>query len=646
MKFRTDIQALRGIAVLLVILQHAQAHWLPGGYLGVDVFYVISGFLITGMVRDGLAQGHFRFGEFYFRRAKRLLPAAYVTFLLTAVAAVFLLDAREWRDFAAQLAGAVTFTANFVLLGQTGYFEGAAGLKPLLHTWSLAVEEQYYLLLPAALAFTPRRWWVPGTVAVFAASLALALVWARTWPEAGFYLLPARAWELAIGSLVAFAPQAALQRTRAVRWLFPPALALLVLVPLFPLPGHSPLNALAVCLATAVVILRAHAGFAAWRATGWLARVGDASYSLYLVHWPVFAFLHNVYVGDPALGEPSFAVRAGCVLLAIALGFLLHALVEQPVRRARLRPSRRLVGATLATSLVLAAAPLALGAHLRADARGAAAIDRADNVGFSPDCEFYRAFEPLPACRNAPAPRIMVWGDSFAMHLVPGIAASTDAGVLQATKSSCGPLLGIAQWSDGFPRAYAGNCLAFNRSVLDYLARAPTVETVVLSSPFYPYIDAENRRLLRETPHGPRDATPSPELAVAAMRDTVRALRRLGKRVVVVAPPPSDGADYTHCLERRLAGRTLYRRMGVTCDIPLASYHASKARTLALLKRIAREADVAVVSFDALLCDAQRCATMLQGRPIYRDEGHFSTEGARIVGRAMQLGRVVEARAR
>src|SRR5690348_9810931 len=159
-KTRTDIQALRGLAISLVLLYHAGIGLFPRGFLGVDIFFVVSGYLITGLVKEGIEDGTFRFSYFYFRRAKRLLPAAYATFLIVALVAPSVLDAQELRDLTRQLFGAVTFTANFVLLFQSGYFSSAAELKPLLHTWSLSIEEQYYLLLPAFLVFTPRKYWI------------------------------------------------------------------------------------------------------------------------------------------------------------------------------------------------------------------------------------------------------------------------------------------------------------------------------------------------------------------------------------------------------------------------------------------------------------------------------------------------------
>jgi peptidoglycan/LPS O-acetylase OafA/YrhL len=150
-RFRTDLQALRGIAILLVLLHHAHVPFLKAGFLGVDLFFTISGFLITNIITAAIERGEFSFRAFYFRRAKRLLPAAYVTLAVTTLVSVFFLNASELSDYAKQVYGALTFTANVSLWMQTGYFESAAKLKPLLHVWSLSIEEQYNHLLPAAL---------------------------------------------------------------------------------------------------------------------------------------------------------------------------------------------------------------------------------------------------------------------------------------------------------------------------------------------------------------------------------------------------------------------------------------------------------------------------------------------------------------
>ncbi len=641
--FRTDIQALRGLAVLLVILQHARADFIGAGFLGVDIFFVISGYLITGMLAKDIGRGGFRFASFYYRRAKRLLPAAYVTFAVTALAAFFVLDASEWQDFTRQLAGAVSFTGNFVLLHQTGYFEGAAALKPLLHVWSLAVEEQYYLLLPAAMALVPRRFWFAGNLLLLGASFALCVAWTFARPDAAFYLLPTRAWELAIGSLAALGTVRGEVLRAWIARLFLPALAALVAIPVWPVPAPNFVNIAIVCVATLLVILRRHEALQDRPVPNALARVGDASYSLYLVHWPVFALLNNVYAGDPSFGAPGPGVLATATAAALLLGFALYRYVELPVRRIEFRHPRRWMAAAVGASLCLALVPFAIAARTSTRQASGPAIDyawlRRDNVGFADVCDGYQRLEYTQRCSNARHPATMVWGDSFAMHLVPGLAATMPGGILQATKSACGPLLGLAQIHQEYTREYAERCLTFNDSVIAHLAAHPELRTVVLSSPFYEYFDPA-RRMLRVVDGRATIEKPGAAIALDALDATIQRLHALGKRVVIVAPPPSTGFDYTHCLERKARNRTLFGRL-IDCNIPLPQYHASKREVFAFLQQARARTGIEVVSFDPFLCDDRQCRTELEGTILYRDEGHLSNDGSVALARAMRLDALV-----
>lgn len=622
--FRPDIQALRGIAVLGVLFYHARLGFLSAGYLGVDIFFVISGFLITRMVAEGVDAGDFRFSAFYLRRARRLLPAAYVTFLLTAMAAPFLLTAPEMADFRGQLLGSLSFTANLVLRHQAGYFGGAAELKPLLHIWSLSLEEQYYFLLPGLLVFLPRRFWLSGVSIAFFASLFLCLN--RLGRDSTFYLFETRAWELMLGSLGALAGQrGAVQRfLRAAFW---PALFGMASLLVFKLGNYHPgPAAVLITCATLVVLLRAHPLLMRGPVIVLLAWVGDLSYSLYLVHWPLFAYLNNVWVGESSI-EPSLDLRLAMLGLSFVLAYVLNRFVETPIRHlGNVSPVRFLVP-VLAVSACLLLLPYS------PPFTRPAKIDYSElrrvNYGLHERCEFPEKFSSIPECRTSERPRILVWGDSYAMHLVPALLAGqeTPPALVQATRSGCGPFLDVAP---GLNPNWARSCLSFNDSVLSYLKTAQSVDVVVLSSPFEHYTNPDEFLLTRDG----RRLSAGVEEASASLRQTVRTIRALGKRVVVVAPPPSNGADVGRCLERIDNGLPVIG-MSDRCQISVDTYHRYRGKVLDFLAALRQE--VTVIDFDDDLCDASHCVTQRAGTLIYRDGGHLSHAGAALIGKETRL---------
>jgi len=643
---RADIQALRGIAVLLVLMYHAKLGF-PGGYLGVDVFFVISGYLMTGLIVAGIERDDFTFSDFYFRRAKRLLPAAYATFLATAILAPIFLTPSSLVEFSKQMVGAVSYTANIVLFRQTGYFGGAADLKPFLHVWSLSLEEQYYFILPASLVFIPRRHWLKLAGATVVFSAAACAVAAVRNPSAAFYWLPFRAWELGLGSLGVLISQRQRRwlqlRGRALIW---PAVLALVVIPMHPMSGlHPGPDAAIVCIATFVIILSNVPS--AWTnlPSRGLARVGDYSYSLYLVHWPIFALAANAWVGNDA--ELPSGIRIGAVLLSLILGYALYWYVETPVRRRTIRPSPPLLGGLVAGSVVLVAIP-------SVTARATDHVNYADirdwNFGLGLACRFDSKFNVVPQCETSTRPSILVWGDSYAMQLVTGITATVkDAGVLQATKSVCGPLLSVAPIEKAagtaYNRSWAERCISFNQSVIEYLRNNHTIETVVLSSPLLQYLDESKFETLRQEADAYRVAPPTLNVAVAGLRRTVDTLRALGRKVVIVAPPPSTGFNIGLCLERRAQGKF---RFGAAedCSVDRSDYLSIRAPMLALLDTVARAGNVPVFRFDPFLCDSQRCITQLGKTFLYRDEGHFSRAGSKLIGERLSFGDSLRAIAR
>ena len=637
--WRVDIQVLRALAVILVVLQHARVPYLPGGFLGVDIFFVISGYLMTGLIVDAIDAGRFTFSDFYARRARRLFPAAYATIVVTVLAAPWLLDPYEFRNLVEQVAGSFSFTVNMVLWRQVDYFNSGAALKPLLHMWSLSVEEQFYIVVPVLLLFCPARRRLRLTALLVAASLALCAYCVRHSPSAAFYFLPFRAWELGFGSL------AALVARRGGLWpgiapLLRPACALgLVLVPiLVGEGGHPGLPALGVCIATALLLVTGSPRQGAGPLAP-LAAIGDRSYSLYLVHWPILAFANNVLLAPPG---PLLTL----VLLA-SCGIWMEAQYRLVERRYRALPIDR------RTLPVLIAIPLVVTGLAFAWSRLGTPVDlaaRQGNKGLSDACVFADTYEPRPICRTSARPTTLVWGDSFAMHLVQGLAATMPDGIEQATRYVCGPFLGIAP-IDGaqYPRPWGESCLRFNRSVIDALAARPDLATVVLSSSLVQYIPGAEavepwQTLVQEgegTVARPLDAG----LLEAALARTVAALHRIGKRVVLVAPPPALDFDIGRCLSRADAGKPTispYR----DCRFSRADYERGRARVLRVLADIRDKGLVEVLSLDEALCGDGTCRTRLDGVPLYRDEGHLSAAGSRRLGERIDLGGQVRARAR
>ncbi|MBY0236395.1 MAG: acyltransferase, partial [Burkholderiaceae bacterium] len=610
---------------------------VSGGYLGVDVFFVLSGYLITGLVANGITRGDFSLKAFYWRRAKRLLPAAYLTILVTALLAPWFLNQLELKDFALQVVGAVSFTANIFLWQQTDYFQGAADLKPLLHTWSLSIEEQYYMLLPAALLLLRRSNWLPVMLVATAVSLGLCFAGAELKPIATFYLLPTRAWEMLLGSVGALwvhrqSSAGQIANLPVMRLLFYPSLMVLCLLPFFPLGRQHPgLSAVLICTATLLIVLRQHAGLEKLRVTAALAKVGDFSYSLYLVHWPLIALLKNAWVG--ADRQLPLGLRLAVLLLSFVSAYLLYRFVENPFRHARVNPNPKLIlKAVLVSVVLMTLAPLAL--WLRQDSTDYLSLRRV-NQGLDERCDFAERFTAKPECVSGPQPKILVWGDSYAMHLVPGLAAQAQQGnLVQATRSACGPILGLGPQrlvnvSPGpvYDQPWALRCIEFNQSVLDFIRRNQTIETVVMSSPLASYTDALNWRLLVGDGAGASSEMPSQKLVLQALLQTVAALRDAGKKVVFFAPPPTAGFDIGACLERQESGRVALG--GVDgCSVPVATYQKDRAEVLALLSA-AEAAGVPVIRMDPFLCSATNCQTLKDGILIYRDGGHLSHAGSK-----------------
>lgn len=476
MRYRREIDGLRAIAVLPVILFHAGFEVFSGGYVGVDVFLVISGYLITSLLIGELEQGKFSIARFYERRARRILPALFFVMLACLPFAYLWMQPTQLRDFAQSLAAVIFFSSNFLFWIESGYFAPSAELKPLLHTWSLAVEEQYYIIFPVFLLL----FWRFGRSRVFLSVCLIALLsvllaeWGwRNSPNANFYLAPFRAWELLAGSICAFLT---FGKTRLSSNALSATGLFLIIFSVFAYDAATPFPsfyALVPVGGTALIILFASQ-------TTWVTRVlstapfvgiGLVSYSAYLWHQPLFAFarLRN-------LNEPSNTIMAGLVVASIVLAWATWYWVEQPFRKRekpRLTTQRRVFLTSGAVSAVFVA--IGLTGHIgkgfdwRFSKEQAAFLNSFENnipemryftrVGILEEYRSQCDFMDLPKYRSGSQSRapvvslsqdcylrnessahsIFLWGDSHAQMLYPGLsrAMPEDWQILQVTSSGC-----------------------------------------------------------------------------------------------------------------------------------------------------------------------------------------------------------------
>jgi peptidoglycan/LPS O-acetylase OafA/YrhL len=333
MTYRCEIDGLRALAIIPVVLFHAGIAGFSGGFVGVDVFFVLSGYLITGILIRSAEDGTFSILDFYERRARRILPALFAVMLVCIPFARSWMEIIDFRNFGESLTAVSLFASNFLFWLESDYFGGAAEQKPLLHTWSLAVEEQYYIVFPILLIliWRYRRGALPWALAALALiSLGIAEWSWRHAPTANFYLFPSRAWEILIGSLCAWAQwRGGVRRHGGLAWL---GLAMILGAIFFfdettPFPS---LLALLPVLGTGLIVRYGTegAGPARLLSTRAMVGIGLISYSTYLVHQPLLAFARII-----SLSEPSTAMMAGMAALSFPLGWLSWRFVERPFRR-------------------------------------------------------------------------------------------------------------------------------------------------------------------------------------------------------------------------------------------------------------------------------------------------------------------------
>ncbi len=652
MQYRRDIDGLRAVAVLPVILFHAGFTVFPGGFVGVDVFFVISGYLITRLILTDLDAGRFSLTYFYERRARRILPALFVMLAVSSVLAWITLMPRDMEAFARSLLGTGLFASNIVFWKEAGYFDTASHLKPLLHTWSLAIEEQFYIFFPLLLMLIwrrGRRFVVPILVVTFVLSLGLAQWGAVHKPNSAFYLLPTRAWELLVGVFCAFYLHRHPQPCTGAGAGSALGLSMIVGAVIFFHDGMvwPGINALVPTLGTALVILYANPLTRTGRMlqAGPLVGLGLISYSAYLWHQPVFVFAN--YRNLTAL---SPLAMMGLVGLTLGLAWVSWRFVERPFRRRRAIARPALFRLSMA-GLVACVAAGFVGVQQKGlpdlripgDVAALAAYAYDDNP-LRPRCFSgpARPVSPDAACvlGKASAVRGALLGDShsdaIAGRLHEGLAQQ-GVGLKHIWLNGCPPVPGLHL----LHRPSSAQCQTFNDKVFARLAADETLEYVVLAARFTVYLEGETYdngeggveepgSFATGQPGRQPDTYPEAERRADVARLYQRSVQTLldaGKTVILVYPVPEQGWD----VPMHMAKDLFYRDRLEDLSVSEAHFRARNARTIAAFDDLGAQARLFRVRPSDVFCDtfdAGRCAGSLGGVPLYYDDDHLSHTGA------------------
>ncbi len=624
-KYRPDIDGLRAVAVASVLAFHAFPDALPGGFIGVDIFFVISGFLITTIIVQSHAAGDFSYRDFYARRIRRIFPALTLVLLATLAFGWYALLPREFAALGKQAAGGAAFVANFIFWSEAGYFDTAAETKPLLHLWSLGIEEQFYIFWPVLLAIAWRRRW-PMLRLLWALAVVSFLVNVLTihpFRTAAFYSPASRFWELMVGGILAcmrLNPGAKAPAWRShLQSCLGVGLIVLGLVTIRSDKAFPGWWALLPTLGAACCIAAGPEGvlnrwLLARRPMVW---IGLVSYPLYLWHWPLL-----VYARIVEEGEPSPVVRAGMVLASVALAWLTYRFLER-FTRARPGPGmlRALVGGSIALGvaglLAFGGMPPRNGSELLRKVTDATADD-----------DYYAGFDtrklgghPVRTVGEG-ARQVLLIGDSHVLQYAPrarALARSAPermASTYFSTYGACPPVPGlVAEGNPGCEQA---------RNGMLALALDPRFDTVVVGACWNCYFTGNFPLAFHFREAGSADLVnnggPGLERSIEALGKMIATLAGTGKKVYLLLDNAS-GADFE---PRRLIEGSRMGRMVALGSTPVTPLPPEQQRLNERLAALARANGAEPIDVIARLCAGGQCLRATpDDAPVYKDREHL-----------------------
>ena len=620
--YRPDIDGLRALAVLAVVIFHAFPGVLRGGFIGVDIFFVISGFLISGILLQNLQDGRFSFRQFYARRIKRIFPALVLVMAASLAFGWFALFPDELKALARHVMGGAVFVSNFQFWSETGYFDTAAETKPLLHLWSLGIEEQFYILWPVLLlaGWRMRANLFLLTVALALASFAINMKGIGLHPSATFYSPASRAWELLLGAALAALAHRRGQPLPLAHYARPNLLSaagfVLLGAGLAVITRDSPFPGWRALLPGMGALLVIGAGPDAWLNRALLSNrvmvgIGLISYPLYLWHWPLLSFAQIVESSTPAA-----PIRAAALALALALAALTYFLLELPLRRARMQRKTALLWTMMAA---LALAGLAIYANNGVPGRAAVVANNANQKALvlvedtdnAAACkrryDFDSVYEYCLLDRVDKEPTVALVGDSHAYHLVAGMTryyrGQGENLLMLGTR--------LPYWK--LPYGAGDHYQEATQPMLELALHTASIKTVLFASANRLYGGSADGRAI-----------------VDAARETLRRFTAVGKNVIYIDDVPKLAFEPRSCIPRAGVASSTTR---VLCAITRQEFEQHDDGHRAIVAQLMREfPTVELFETAPHLCDRQYCHVMLNGRLMYRDTNHLSYEGDLYMG--------------
>ena len=641
--YRADIDGLRAIAVLAVIFYHADIEIFSGGFVGVDIFFVISGYLITTIISREVDENDFSLLKFYERRIRRIFPALFTVLLVTLLAAALLFSAQEFQEFGNSLIATTLFASNLLFWSESGYFDAPSALKPLLHTWSLAVEEQYYIFFPLLFVFLARylRPTLKFVLVVMAlASFALNVYTLNYDASRAFYLPHMRIWELLIGSLLAVRVVPIKTNFRIRNLLAMAGLAMLI-GPVFLYTNDTPFPGIAAAipaLGSALIIysgINENQTFVGRILGFWpIVFIGQISYSLYLWHWPVIVFTKYYAILELKIWE-----MAAVLLIIFILSILSWHFIEKPFRQRTFLEKRKIFG----YAAIAMFSTLALGSVIYTN-NGFPTRFSIHEVDRDADAQVIawrkcgvkiKKQSSLKFCnlgKSPSGPVFLLFGDSHTRAMATSIKVSAShAGVagLVAYMPGCPPLLGV------YPLDHESDtCDVFLEGVMNYIQDHPNLKTIILASRWALYskgtrykTESGNTVLLASiTGSTPTDTNTT--LFKVGLARTVNKLLEMGRAVVIVGQVPEIGYDVPSAFS--IAQRT-GRDINQIIAPSLNEYIDRNIFVTTVIKSLAENDNVQVVEPWKILCNKKNCLVAITGKALYRDDDHLSLFGAHYI---------------